>query len=138
VLNTGFALLVFVEIIRLCRRFPIKCNRRVSWSFAKFVTVYLLQKRYACAELQLTKLQECTTDGVDLELANLQNCIDFYKRQVLHPSRTTDVIHGSKTGLDNYIKLVIHTERAKHKFSKIMERHEIFDVYMEVPRTSIR
>ena len=70
----------------------------------------------------------------------MQNCIDFYKRQVLHPSRTTDVIHGPKTGLDNYrpIKLVIHTERAKHKFSKIMERHEIFDVYMEVPRTSIR
>jgi hypothetical protein len=138
VLNTGFAPFVFVEIIRLCRRFPIKCNRRVSWSFAKFVTVYLLQKRYARAELQLTKLQECKTDGVDLELANLQNCIDFYKRQVLHPSCTTDVIYGPKTGLDNYIKLVIHTERAKHKFSKIMERHEIFDVYMEVPRTSIR
>ncbi|CAB3994777.1 NACHT, LRR and PYD domains-containing 14-like, partial [Paramuricea clavata] len=38
---------------------------------------------------------------------------------------------------DLYIDVVIHTERAQHKFSKQMKRHEIYDVYMEVPYTSI-
>ena len=44
----------------------------------------------------------------------------------------------SKDDFDElYINLVIHTERAPHKFSKHMERHEIYDVYMKVPRNSI-
>ena len=121
VLNTGFALTMLVEIIRLCRRFP-NCKYTVGWRCdTEFVTVYLLRKQNTRVEIEL------------------KNCIDFYKKQVLHPSRTTDVIYGPKTGLDNlYINLVIHTERAKHKFSKNMERHEMFDVYMEVPLNSIR
>ena len=90
--------------------------------------------------LELTNMHESrASDGVDLEPINLQECIDFYKGQVLESSRTTDVICGPKTGLDDlYINLVIHTERAMHNFSKNMERHEIFDVYMEVPPNSIR
>ncbi len=80
-----------------------------------------------------------TSDGVDLEPIILQESIHFYKGQVLESSRTTDVICGPKTGLDDlYIDLVIHTGRAMHNFSKNMERHEIFDVYMEVPPNSIR
>ncbi|CAB4039877.1 NACHT, LRR and PYD domains-containing 14-like, partial [Paramuricea clavata] len=35
------------------------------------------------------------------------------------------------------INVVIHTERAPHKFTKDMERHEIFDVYTQVPLESI-
>ncbi|CAB3990290.1 Hypothetical predicted protein, partial [Paramuricea clavata] len=108
VLNTIFALIIFVEVIRLCRRFP-NC---------KYIVDY---------------------DDVELELMNREECTDFYQRQVLERSRTTDVIYGPKTALDDlYINLVIHTERAPHEFSENLERHEIFDVYMEVPKHSIR
>ena len=116
VLNVIFVVIILVEAIHLCRRFP-NCD-------TEFITVYLLRKRY-------THMQP--------ELVNVDECIDFYKRQVLAPCRTTDVIYGPKTGLDDlYVNVVIHTERARHKFSKTMERHEIFDVYMEVPPNSIR
>ncbi len=44
-----------------------------------------------------------------------------------------------KTALDDlHVDVIIHTGRARHKFSKNMERHEIYDVYMEVPSTSLR
>ncbi|CAB4025905.1 NACHT, LRR and PYD domains-containing 14-like, partial [Paramuricea clavata] len=146
VFNASFALIMFLEMIRLCRRFP-KCKYTVGWGCdADFITIYLLRKRYTRVEIQVTDLQArevlepCRAiDGVDLEFSNLQECIDFYKGQVLEPSRTTDVISGPKTGLDDlYIDVVIHTERAPHKFSKDMERHEMFDVYMKVPQHSIR
>ena len=39
---------------------------------------------------------------------------------------------------DLYIDVLIHTERAKHKFPRSTRRHEIYDVYMEVPDTSIQ
>ena len=117
VLNTGFASIMLMEMIRLCRRF-LTCD-------TEFITDYLLRKHYTRVRFY--------------KLTNLQECIDFYKGQVLEPSRTTDVVFGPKTGLDDlYIDVVIHTERAPHKFSKHMQRHEIFDVYMEVPQHSIR
>jgi Ran GTPase-activating protein (RanGAP) involved in mRNA processing and transport len=57
----------------------------------------------------------------------------------LETSRTTDVNFGPKTGLDDlHVDVVIHTERAPHTFSKHMQRHQMFDVYMEVPQHSIR
>ncbi len=116
VFNTGFALIILVGVINLCRQFP-NCD-------TEFITVYQLRKRYS---------------RIQSDLANLEECTDFYKRQALEPSRTTDVIYGPKTGLDDlYIDLVVHTERARHNFSKYMKRHEIFDVYMEVPPFSIR
>ena len=44
-----------------------------------------------------------------------------------------------RTALDDlHVDVIIHTERAEHKFSKNMERHEIYNVYMEVPPTSLR
>ena len=73
--------------------------------------------------------------------SNLQQCVDDYKRQVLRLPRSTGLNLGtsSKDDFDElYINLVIHTERAPHKFSKDMERHEIYDVYMEVPEKSTR
>ena len=72
---------------------------------------------------------------------NLQQCMYDYERQVLRLPRSTGLNLGtsSKDDFDElYINLVIHTERAPHKFSKDMERHEIYDVYMEVPRKSTR
>ena len=126
-LNAGFALIILVEVLSLCRQFP---------NFdTEFITVYLLRKRYT----RMESVQGAYISRHESDLANLEECTDFYKRQVLEPSRTTDVIYGPKTGLDDlYIDLVTHTERARHNFSKDMERHEIFDVYMEVPLNSIR
>ena len=124
VLNTGFALIIFVEMIRLCR-IP-SCD-------TEFITDYLLRKQYRHVQ------PPHASDGVALEPLNLQECIHFYKGQVLASSRTTAVFYGPKTSLhDLYIDLVIHTERARHNFSKNMQRHEIFDVYMKVPPNSIR
>ena len=73
--------------------------------------------------------------------SNLQQCVDYYKRQVLRLPRSTGLNLGtnSKDDFDeSYINLVIHTERAPHKFSKDMERHEIYDVYTEVPEKATR
>ncbi len=86
--------------------------------------------------LELTNMHEShTSDSVDLGPIILQESIDFYKGQVLESS---DMIYGPKTGPDLYFNLVIHTGQALHNFSKNMERHEIFDVSMEVPPNSIR
>ena len=73
--------------------------------------------------------------------SNLQQCVDDYKRQVLRSPRSTGLNLGtnSKDDFDElYINLVIHTERAAHEFSKDMERHEIYDVYMRVPENATR
>ncbi len=129
VLNSVFALITLGEAIYLIwRRFPILGCRSVDWSCDKeFVTIYLLRKRYAQVEHELLSVQD-----------NLALCIDFYKRQVLNPSRTHDISYGQKTDLnDMYIDVVIHTGRAQHKISKEMERHEIFDVYTKIPESSI-
>jgi GTPase SAR1 family protein len=65
--------------------------------------------------------------------------IDSYKQQVLNRSRDPDIIYGPNANVDDfYNDAVIHTERAQHEFSKEMKRHEIYDVYTEVPETSIR
>ena len=70
---------------------------------------------------------------------SFQDCSDYYRQQVLNRPRADDISYGQKTDLDDaYIDVIIHTGRAPHKFSKEMERHEIFDVYMKVPKDSIR
>ena len=128
-LNVGFALIMLVEMIRLCRRFP-KCICTVGWSSdTEFITTYLLRIRHGEAPVELESSQ----------LTNLQESVDFYKRYVLSQSRTTDVIYGPKAGLNGlYINLLIHTERAPHRFPEAMhERHEIFNVYMDVPSYSV-
>ena len=70
---------------------------------------------------------------------NFQDCTHYYKQQILNTSRAPEICYAQKTSLDDlYIDVIIHTGRAPHKFSKKMERHEIFDVYMKVPESSIR
>ena len=115
VLNAGYAFIMLVEIIRLCRRFPV-CKYAISRKLdAEFIKVYLLRKEYGRVET------------VSLEL---QKCIHHYKKFRLNTQ--------SKADFDKlYINLDIQTERAPHKFSKNMERHEIYDVYMKVPQRSI-
>ena len=143
VFNAVFAFIIFVEIIRLCRRFSIYKYIIGRESDTKFIIVYLLRKEYTPVEIELISVSlNKEYNPVETELTyvslNLQQCIDCYKVQVLRSPRSTCLITKSKTDFDElYINLLIHTERAPHKFSKHMERHEIYDVYMEVPQYSI-
>ena len=127
VLNTLFALIILGEVVYLIsRRFTVlSCRSEAVWSCdSEFVTDYLLCKRYVRVHDQL-------------QLTSMDN--DYYKQQVLNLTRTHEICYGQNTNLDElYIDVIIHTGRAQHVFSKEMERHEIFDVYMEVPKSSIR
>ena len=119
IFNTVFAFVIFLEIIRLCRRFPVcqyitgrKCD-------IEFIKAYLLRKEYMSVETEMPYVS-----------LNLQQCIKDYK--------TFRLNNVPKPNLNElYINLVIETERAPHKFFKDMKRHEIYDVYRKVPRDSI-
>ena len=127
VTNSIVAFVIFVELIYLCCRglSTLNCGSDVSWNCdTDFVTAYFLRKR------DITVPDE-------LELTNLT--IDFYKEEVLNRPRAPDINYLRKTSIDDmYTDVVIHTERAKHEFYKNMERHEMYDVYLQVPTTSIR
>ena len=93
------------------------------------------------SNLPLEPVSHCPNLQQESVSSNLQQCMYDYKRQVLRLPRSTGLNLGtsSKDDFDElYINLVIHTERAPHKFSKDMKRHEIYDVYMQVPNKSIR
>ena len=120
IFNTVFAFAIFLEIIRLCRLFPVcqyitgrKCD-------IEFIKVYLLRKEYMSVETEMPSVS-----------LNLQQCIKDYKTFRLKEQKPGSVPDES------YINLVIQTERAPHNFSNDMERHEIYDVYIKVPRNSI-
>ena len=166
VFNALFAFIIFVEIIRLCRRFPVCKYITGKECDAQFIKDYLPRKEYKAVETELSCVssnlqqepvssnlqQESVSSNLQQEpvssnlqqepvSSNLQQCVDDYKRRVLCSPRSTGLNLGtsSKDDFDElYINLVIHTERAPHKFSKDMERHEIYDVYMEVPLYSTR
>ena len=119
VFNAVFAFIIFVEIICLCRRFPVCKYVTGKECDTKFIVVYLLRKEYMRIETELISVS-----------LNLQQCVEYYKnfRANTEPKANFDEL---------YISVLIHTERAAHKFSKHMERHEIYDVYMKVPPYSI-
>ena len=96
-----------------------------------------------------TGSQECTTqdynasDSISQSCStmenNIQDPVHFYKQEVKNRSRAYDINYMEKISLDGmYIDVIIYTERARHKFSLNMQRHEIYDVYMRVPSDSIR
>ena len=129
VFNALFAVIISVEVIRLCRQFSIFNYIIGKECDTKFITVYLSRKKDIRLATELVSVH-----------SNLQLCVDYYKRQVLRSPRSTSLNLGTKLKDDFdelYINLLIHTERAPHKFSKHMERHEIYDVYMRVPPDSI-
>ena len=128
VFNALFAFIISVEVIRLCRQFSVFNYIIGKECDTKFITVYLSRKKDMRVETELVSV-----------CSNFQQCLDYYKRQVLRSPRSTGLNLGtrSKHFDEMYINLVIHTERAPHKFSKDMKRHEIYDVYLKVPRNSI-
>ena len=157
VFNALFSFIIFVEIIRLCRRFPVCKYITGKECDTQFIKDYLPRKEYHAVETELPCVSsnfQQTTVSLNLQQEpvssnlqqesvspNLQQCVDDYKRQVLRSPRSIGLNLGTKSKDDFdelYINLVIHTERAPHKFSKGMERHEIYDVYMEVPEKSTR
>ena len=119
VFNVVFAFIIFVEIICLCRRFPVCKYITGKECDTEFIKVYLLREEYMPVGAELTSV-----------CLNLQQCVDYYRnfRPNIEPKSDFEEL---------YIKLVIQTERAPHEFSKRMERHEIYDVYMKVPSYSI-
>ena len=119
VFNTVFAFVMFVEIIRLCRLFPV-CQYITGRKYdIEFIKVYLLRKEHMSVETEMPSVS-----------LNLQQCIKDYKSFRLNNVPKPDLN-------ELYINLVIETERAPHKFLKHMKRHEIYDVYRKVPRHSI-
>ena len=123
--NIIIALIVLVEVVYLsCRCLRIlNYNSQLSWTTdSEFVTDHLLRKRYVPLGLNLTIIDH----------------LDFYRQEVLNRPLAHDIYYGVKGTLDDlYVDILIHTKRARHKFSQKMERHEIYDVYMQVPKTSI-
>ena len=89
-----------------------------------------------------SNIPESATNNI--EYSNIANnsfhdLINFSKQQRLSKSRSTDICYAPKIDLnDMYIDVIIHTGRAAHEFGKKMERHEMFDVYMQVPNDSTR
>ena len=175
--NSVFAFVIFLEIIYLCRQFPVckyitgkKCD-------IEFIVVHLLQKKYKHDKPERTSVstnlpqedgssnliqktfdssktqpgsvssnaqQRSGSSNVQPESicvsSNLQQSVNYYKGQVLLSRRSTglNLRTNSKDDFNEmYINLIIQTERAPHKFSKHMERHEIYDAYMKVPPASI-
>ena len=84
--------------------------------------------------------QECDTIDSSIENCSTRDAIHFYKQQILNRSRAPDVNYLQKSTLDDmYVDVVIYTKRAERPFSdKLVDRHEIYDVYTEIPRNSIR
>ena len=120
VVNIIVVLVILVEVIYL----GCSLHSQVSWTTdSEFVTDHLLRKRYVPLEFKVTNI----------------DALHFYKQHVLKRPLPHDIFYGVKGTLDDlYIDVLIHTERALHKFSRSMERHEIYDVYMKVPKTSIQ
>jgi Leucine-rich repeat (LRR) protein len=161
VINSIFAIFILVEIIYLLARSPM--FKGVGWSCdSQFVIEYLLRKPYnvlsenefltsvennsshvhSAVDLDLrvplwTDFMSTTMDN-DIQNSRTEDCINFYKKQVLNRSRDPGIIYGPNANIDDlYIDVVIHTGRAQHKFSEEMTRHEVYDVYMKVSQTSI-
>ena len=148
VINIIVAIVILVEVIYLLRRLPILKSRSGSaWSNDyEFVIKHLLRKPY----IDLSNLpdRELARDETSEHHVIMDNNIDnsttrdpirFYKQEVLNPPRAPDINYLQKSTLDDmYIDIVICTERAKRPFSeKLLARHEIYDVYTEIPSNSI-
>ena len=87
-----------------------------------------------------SRTRKCATIDNSIKNCSTHDAIHFYKQEVLSRPRAPDVNYLQKSTLDDmYVDVVIHTERAKRPFSeKLVDRHEIYDVYTEIPSTSTR
>ena len=133
--NVIFTLIILFEVIYMIRGFTKRGRfpyfKPKSWSSdLEFIMKYFLRKPHMPEDIMLI--------GVDLPISN---SAQIYKEKVLNAPLTSDINNGfnTDTSLDDiFIDVIIQTEQAQLKFSKDMARHEINDVYMKVPKNSIR
>ena len=130
--NVIFTLIMLLEVIYMIRsltkrgRFPYFKPKSWSCDF-QFIIKYFLQKQNMAEET--------------MALAFLLQTGPKYTKKVLNAPLSSDINYGfhANTSMDDiFIDVVIQTEQAPLKFSKHMTRHEINDVYMNVPGNSIR
>ena len=148
VINIIVTIVILVEVIYLLRRLPILKSRSGSAysNDYEFVIKHLLRKPYINLsnppdqELARNETSEHVIMDDNIENSTTRDPIRFYKQEVLNRPRAPDINYLQKSTLDDmYIDVVIHTERAKRPFSeKLLARHEIYDVYTEIPSNSIR
>ncbi len=144
VINVVVTFIILVEVIYLSRRLPVlNCHSGVSWSCdTEFVNSYFLRKQYVNVP-DVPDVPDMP-DEVQLETVNKnpQECIDIYKQQIRKRVRPPHINYLQGTALDDlHVDVIIHTGRARYKFSNFsenMKKHEIYDVYRQVPSTSLR
>ena len=147
VINIIVAIVILVEVIYLLRRLPILKSRSGSAysNDYEFVIKHLLRKPYINLlnppdrELARNETSEHFMMDDNIENSTTRDPIRFYKQEVLNRRRCPHINYLQKCTLDDmYIDVVILTERAKRPFSeKLLARHEIYDVYTEIPSNSI-
>ncbi len=128
VCNVIFAIITLAEVIYLIlHQFPcFNLQSDLPWSCdSQFITEYFLGEQYVPSK--------------DDEFTGVDNCTpNIYKQNILKAALTQDINYGPNISLDDmFIDVVIQTEQAQLNFSKGMSRHEIYDVYMKVPKHSI-
>ena len=148
VCNVIFTLIMLLEVIYMIRsltkreRFPY--FKPKFWSCdLEFIIKYFLRKPHLLEEMTMAEEimpmdEETMPIGVDTPTPF---SAQIYKEKILNASLTPDINYGfnTYTSLDDmFIDVIIQTEQAQLKFSKAMTRHEINDVYMKVPKHSIR
>ena len=128
--NLIFAFFALAEVIYLIKyQFPcFNTQSNVAWSCdSQFITEYFFRKPYVPDNVEFTGVDNCTASSSEI-----------YKQNVLKASLTPDINYGQCKSLDDmFIDVVIHTGRAVFNFPKHMERHEIYDVYMKLPKKSV-
>ncbi len=84
--------------------------------------------------------KQCAPENIpfiDIDIPT-PNCANIYKEKVKNASLTPDINYGTNTSLDDiFIQFIIQTGQAPLKFTKGINRHEVYDVYMKVPEHSI-
>ena len=128
--NLIFAIFALAEVIYLIKyKFPcFNTESNVAWSCdAQFITEYFFRKPYVPDNVEFTGIDSCTPGSSEI-----------YKQNILKASLAPEINYGKCKSLDDmFIDVVIHTGPAKFDFPKHMERHEIYDVHMELPRNSV-
>ena len=128
--NLIFAIFALAEVIYLIKyQFPcFNTKSNVAWSCdAQFITEYFFRKPDVPENVKFTGVDNCTPSSSKI-----------YKKNILKASLTPDINYGQCNSLDDmFIDVVIHTGRAVFDFPKHMERHEIYDVHMKLPKNSV-
>ena len=136
VINIIFTVVILGEVIFLSRRLPVLnfCSE-FTWSCdTEFVNCYFLRQQYRNGPPLLPNELQPTNIG-----STFEESVDSYKLHVLNLDRSPDINYIPKTTLEKlHVDVVIHTGRAQHMFSKDMQRHEIYDVYLNIPSSSFR